>query len=41
MSSLARPRVLHVSQPTTEGVARCVVDFARHQVAQGWEVMVA
>ncbi|MGY1796780.1 glycosyltransferase [Geodermatophilus sp. SYSU D00525] len=35
------PRVLHVSQPTTEGVARCVVDLVRHQVAQGWEVTVA
>jgi glycosyltransferase involved in cell wall biosynthesis len=34
-------RVLHVSQPTTEGVARCVVDLVRHQAAQGWDVTVA
>ena len=34
-------RLLHVSQPTTEGVARCVVDLVRHQVAEGCEVLVA
>ncbi|NAZ87567.1 glycosyltransferase [Kineococcus sp. T90] len=30
-----------MSQPTTEGVARCVVDLVRHQAAEGWEVLLA
>ncbi len=33
--------VLHVAQPTTEGVARCVADLARIQVREGHRVMVA
>lgn len=33
--------ILHVSQPTEAGVARCVADLARDQVARGWEVVVA
>ncbi|WP_448638883.1 glycosyltransferase [Geodermatophilus sp. URMC 63] len=41
MADGAIPRVLHVSQPTTEGVARCVVDLVRHQAAQSWDVAVA
>ncbi|MGY1662356.1 glycosyltransferase [Geodermatophilus sp. SYSU D00705] len=32
--------VVHVAQPTTEGVARCVVGLVRHQVAAGLEVTV-
>ncbi len=35
------PRVLHVSQPTSEGVPRVVVDLVRQQVGQGWQVVVA
>ncbi len=35
------PRLLHVAQPTTAGVARCVVDLARAQAAAGWDVHVA
>jgi glycosyltransferase involved in cell wall biosynthesis len=34
-------RVLHVSQPTTEGVARCVSDLVHDQVAAGLDVWVA
>ncbi len=34
-------QVLHVAQPTTEGVARCVADFVRHQVRGGHQVTVA
>ncbi|PRY18431.1 glycosyltransferase [Kineococcus rhizosphaerae] len=34
-------RVLHVAQPTTAGVARCVVDLVRHQVATGLDVHLA
>jgi glycosyltransferase involved in cell wall biosynthesis len=33
--------ILHVAQPTTEGVARCVADFVRHQVREGHRVVVA
>jgi glycosyltransferase involved in cell wall biosynthesis len=33
--------VLHVSQPVDAGVARCVADLSRDQVARGWEVAVA
>ncbi|SDL80529.1 Glycosyltransferase involved in cell wall bisynthesis [Geodermatophilus siccatus] len=32
--------VVHVAQPTTEGVARCVAGLVRHQVAAGFEVTV-
>jgi glycosyltransferase involved in cell wall biosynthesis len=35
------PRVLHVSQPTDGGVARCVADLAGDQVARGWRCFVA
>jgi glycosyltransferase involved in cell wall biosynthesis len=35
------PSVLLVSQPTTEGVARCVADLAAAQCARGWPVTVA
>jgi glycosyltransferase involved in cell wall biosynthesis len=35
------PSVLHVSQPTTEGVARVVADLVAAQRARGWEVAVA
>jgi glycosyltransferase involved in cell wall biosynthesis len=41
MSESRRPRVLHVSQPTTEGVARCVLDLVRHQLAENWDVVLA
>ncbi|WP_158587977.1 glycosyltransferase family 4 protein [Actinomadura logoneensis] len=34
-------RVLHVSQPTTGGVARCVVQAVAAQRRRGWEVSVA
>ena len=34
-------RVLHVSQPTDAGVARCVADFAADQVRRGWHVTAA
>ncbi|GAB7190009.1 glycosyltransferase [Kineococcus sp. NUM-3379] len=34
-------RVLHVAQPTTEGVARCVIDLVRDHVTRGWDVGVA
>jgi glycosyltransferase involved in cell wall biosynthesis len=34
-------RVLHVAQPTTEGVPRVVLDLVRDQVARGWQVAVA
>jgi glycosyltransferase involved in cell wall biosynthesis len=40
MTSLP-PSVLHVSQPTTEGVARCVLDLVAAQRARGWRVAVA
>jgi glycosyltransferase involved in cell wall biosynthesis len=33
-------RVVHVAQPTTEGVARCVVGLVRHQAAAGVDVAV-
>lgn len=33
--------VLHVSQPTTEGVPRVVADLVADQVARGWQVTVA
>jgi glycosyltransferase involved in cell wall biosynthesis len=33
-------RIAHVAQPTTEGVARCVGDLAKQQVAAGHEVVV-
>ena len=35
------PVVLHVSQTTCAGVARCLLDLAGHQVQQGWDVTVA
>jgi glycosyltransferase involved in cell wall biosynthesis len=34
-------RVLHVSQPSEGGVARCVADAALDQTARGWQVAVA
>ncbi len=38
----ARPlSVLHVSQPTDAGVARCVIGFATDQARRGWQVSVA
>ncbi|HEU5038715.1 MAG TPA: exopolysaccharide biosynthesis polyprenyl glycosylphosphotransferase [Nocardioides sp.] len=36
-----RPHVLHVSQPTTEGVARVLLGYVRDQVTRGWTVTVA
>ncbi|KQW52505.1 hypothetical protein ASC77_24310 [Nocardioides sp. Root1257] len=36
-----RPRVLHVSMPTTEGVATVLMGYVRDQVARGWSVTVA
>lgn len=35
------PRVLHVSKPTSEGVAEVLVGYVRDQVARGWHVTVA
>lgn len=35
-----RPSVVHVSQPTTAGVAQVVLDLVRDQVARGWDVHV-
>ncbi|WP_244929167.1 exopolysaccharide biosynthesis polyprenyl glycosylphosphotransferase [Nocardioides sp. W7] len=35
------PQVLHVSMPTTEGVATVLVGYVRDQVARGWTVTVA
>jgi glycosyltransferase involved in cell wall biosynthesis len=34
-------RIIHVAQPTTEGVARCVGDLAARQVASGHDTTVA
>jgi len=36
-----RPHVLHVSQPTTEGVANVLLGYVRDQLARGWTVTVA
>jgi glycosyltransferase involved in cell wall biosynthesis len=33
--------ILHVAKPTDSGVARCVTDLARDQLARGWRVSVA
>ena len=33
--------VLHVTQPTIDGVARCVLDLVGDQVSRGWAVAVA
>ncbi|WP_051551256.1 exopolysaccharide biosynthesis polyprenyl glycosylphosphotransferase [Nocardioides sp. URHA0020] len=35
------PHVLHVSMPTTEGVANVLMGYVRDQVARGWSVTVA
>lgn len=35
------PRVLHVSMPTTEGVAAVLLGYVTDQVARGWDVTVA
>lgn len=35
------PTVLHVAQPTEGGVAQCVQDLVRAQVAAGWSVALA
>src|SRR5260370_29565380 len=35
------PGVLHVVQPTQEGVARVVLDLVQNQLAPGWDVSVA
>lgn len=35
------PRVLHVSKPTSEGVAEVLLGYVRDQVARGWGVTVA
>ncbi|MGC1210855.1 MAG: glycosyltransferase [Micromonospora sp.] len=35
------PTILHVAQPTDGGVARCVHDLVRAQVAAGWPVTLA
>lgn len=37
---LAMPGVVHVSMPTTEGVAEVVLSYVRDQVARGWDVTV-
>ncbi|MGB0100246.1 MAG: glycosyltransferase, partial [Nocardioides sp.] len=36
-----RPHVLHVSMPTTEGVAQVLTGYVRDQVARDWSVTVA
>ncbi|MGB0100594.1 MAG: exopolysaccharide biosynthesis polyprenyl glycosylphosphotransferase, partial [Nocardioides sp.] len=36
-----RPHVLHVSMPTTEGVAQVLTGYVRDQIARGWTVTVA
>lgn len=36
-----RARVLMISQPTTAGVAQCVLDWSAGLAARGWEVSVA
>ncbi|WP_395657771.1 exopolysaccharide biosynthesis polyprenyl glycosylphosphotransferase [Nocardioides sp.] len=36
-----RPHVLHVSVPTTEGVANVLLGYVRDQLARGWSVTVA
>ncbi|MCB0896761.1 MAG: exopolysaccharide biosynthesis polyprenyl glycosylphosphotransferase, partial [Nocardioidaceae bacterium] len=36
-----RPHVLHVAQPTTEGVATVLLGYVRDQLARGWSVTVA
>ena len=38
---MSATRILHVSQPTTEGVAVCVAALVRSQVAAGLSVEVA
>lgn len=35
------PRVLHVTQPTTAGVARAVLALAEDQLRRGWDITVA
>jgi exopolysaccharide biosynthesis polyprenyl glycosylphosphotransferase len=35
------PHVLHVSMPTTEGVATVLMGYVRDQIARGWTVTVA
>src|SRR5437764_11564801 len=35
------PTVLHVTQTTNAGVARCVLDLAADQARRGWHVAVA
>jgi glycosyltransferase involved in cell wall biosynthesis len=35
------PTVLHVSQPTVDGVARVVSDLVADQVSRGWDVVLA
>lgn len=41
MSPMTQQRILHVSQPVTEGVARVLIDLAEYQQASGWDVHVA
>ena len=36
-----QPTIVHVSQPTTAGVANVVLNLVRDQVARGWDVHVA
>jgi glycosyltransferase involved in cell wall biosynthesis len=37
----AAPRVLHVTQPTVDGVAKVVAGLVGDQVARGWDVVLA
>ena len=41
MRPVPAQRILHVSQPVTEGVAVVLADLAEFQQANGWEVHVA
>lgn len=41
MSSLPRPRVLHVAQPVTAGVAVAVSGYVKMLAAEGWDTVVA
>ncbi len=41
MSSSPRPRVLHVAQPVTAGVAVAVAGYVKMLAAEGWDTVVA
>lgn len=38
---MSRPTILHVTQPSDGGVARCVLDLVTDQVGRDWDIVVA